>query len=194
HQPGRSRFRQAARRASRGVVSAARSFAFQTGAARVVFGGGVVAHLPEELDHLAKSRALIIGTPGRGPAIDQIRGTLGSRAAASYAAAVVHVPSAVVAEALRILRQARADCAVALGGGSAIGLAKALAREAAIPVIAIPTTYSGSEMTSVYGITEDERKVTGRDQRVAPSVVLYDPELTLDLPAATSAASGINAV
>src|SRR5207237_3468027 len=97
-QPGRNRFRQAARRASRGVVSAARSFAFQTGAARVVFGAGVVARLPEELDRLGKIRALVVGTPGRGPAIDQLRGILGSRAAGSYAAAAVHVPSAVVAE------------------------------------------------------------------------------------------------
>jgi maleylacetate reductase len=83
---------------------------------------------------------------------------------------------------------------VAVGGGSAVGLGKAIALEHGLPVIAVPTTYAGSEMTPVWGLTENGEKRTGRDQRVLPRSVLYDPELTLSLPAGMSATSGMNAM
>jgi alcohol dehydrogenase class IV len=87
-----------------------------------------------------------------------------------------------------------ADCAVAIGGGSTTGLGKAIALDSGLPIIAIPTTYAGSEMTPVYGITEGGMKKTGKDARVVPRAVIYDPELTLSLPAAMSLTSGINAI
>lgn len=88
-----------------------------------------------------------------------------------------------------------ADCCVAVGGGSTIGFGKAIAlTSAALPVVAVPTTYSGSEMTNIWGISEGGAKKTGRDVKVLPKAVIYDPSLTLDLPAKTSAASGMNAM
>jgi maleylacetate reductase len=87
-----------------------------------------------------------------------------------------------------------ADCAVAVGGGSTIGLGKAIALESAIPILAVPTTYAGSEMTPVYGITEAGLKRTGKDARVLPRTVLYDPRLSATLPLGMSIVSGMNAI
>jgi len=81
-----------------------------------------------------------------------------------------------------------------VGGGSAIGLAKIIARDLALPILALPTTYSGSEATPIWGTTEGDRKTTGRDTKVVPRTIIYDPELTLGLPAAVTAASGMNAI
>jgi maleylacetate reductase len=86
------------------------------------------------------------------------------------------------------------DCYVTIGGGSTIGLGKALALESGLPILAIPTTYAGSEMTSIYGITEGGSKRTGRDIKARPKTVLYDPGLTLSLPPKASGASGMNAL
>src|SRR5258706_1310386 len=81
-----------------------------------------------------------------------------------------------------------------MGGGSTIGFGKAIALTSALPIVAVPTTYSGSEMTTIWGISEGGAKKTGRDPKVMPRAVIYDPQLTLDLPAGVSAASGMNAM
>jgi maleylacetate reductase len=119
---------------------------------------------------------------------------LGPRAAALHAQAVIHVPREVAAAGLEAAREAKADGLIAVGGGSAIGLAKAIAHETALPILAIPTTYSGSEATTIFGLSEADRKVTGRDAKVLPRTIIYDPDLTLRLPPAVTAASGMNAV
>jgi maleylacetate reductase len=106
----------------------------------------------------------------------------------------MHVPIEVARRARDRAAELGADGCVAVGGGSAIGLGKAIALEHELPVIAIPTTYAGSEMTPVWGLTEGGQKRTGRDVRVLPRSVLYDAELTLTLPAGMSVASGLNAV
>src|SRR5215831_12865254 len=115
-------------------------------------------------------------------------------AAGAHAQAVVHVPKAVAEAGLTAARECRADGLVAVGGGAAIGLAKAMALTTGLTILAVPTTYSGSEATPIWGLSEDERKVTGRDPRVLPRTIVYDPELTLGLPPAVSAASGMNAI
>ena len=162
---------------------------------RVVFAAGALARLGEETERLGLSRALVVATPGSGERLGQkILEALGARAAGLHAQAVIHVPKAIAEAGLAAARGAKADGLVAAGGGSAIGLAKAIARETGMPIIAIPTTYSGSETTSIFGITDGARKVTGRDAKVMPRTIIYDPELTLGLPAAVSAASGMNAI
>jgi maleylacetate reductase len=106
----------------------------------------------------------------------------------------MHVPIEVARRAREVAADLGADGCVAVGGGSAIGLGKAIALEHGLPVIAVPTTYAGSEMTPVWGLTEGGQKRTGRDIRVLPKSVLYDPEMTLTLPAQMSATSGMNAI
>lgn len=162
---------------------------------RVVFAAGALLHTAEEAERLNFSRALIVATPGSGARLGQrLVDLLGARAAGLHAQAVVHVPKAVAAAGLEAARVANADGLVAVGGGAAIGLAKAIARERGLKILAVPTTYSGSEATPIFGLTDGERKITGRDAKVLPRTILYDPDLTLGLPAAVSAASGMNAI
>ena len=106
----------------------------------------------------------------------------------------MHVPVETAQRAAAEARAVDADLVVAVGGGSATGTAKAVARETGLPILAVPTTYAGSEMTPIWGLTEDGRKTTGRDLVVLPRTVVYDPELTVSMPAALSAASGMNAL
>ena len=119
---------------------------------------------------------------------------LGARAVGVFAKAVMHVPIETARQAREVATELRADCAVAIGGGSTIGLGKAIALESGMPIVAIPTTYAGSEVTTIYGITEDGLKKTGRDPKVLPRTVIYDPELTVSLPVSLSVTSAMNAV
>jgi len=162
---------------------------------RVVFAPGAVSQVGAEAARLAFQRALVVATPGSGERLGaRVVEELGTRAAGLHAHAVIHVPVAVAAAGVAAARAANADGLVAAGGGSAIGLAKAIARETGLPTIAVPTTYSGSEVTAVLGTTEGDRKVTVRDERVRARTVIYDPDLTLGLPPAVTAASGMNAL
>jgi maleylacetate reductase len=106
----------------------------------------------------------------------------------------MHVPMAIADTARQLARSVHADCAIAVGGGSTIGLAKAIALHSGLSILAIPTTYAGSEMTPIYGLTEGGVKRTGSDERVLPKTVIYDPELTLTLPVDLSITSGMNAM
>jgi len=162
---------------------------------RVVFASGALARVGEEAARLGIERALVIATPGSGARLGKaLVDILAARAAGLHAQAEVHVPKPVAEAGLAAARAAGVDGLVAAGGGAAIGLAKIIARNLALPIIAVPTTYSGSEATAIWGMSEGERKFTGKDERVLPRTIVYDPELTLALPAAVSAASAMNAV
>ena len=162
---------------------------------RVVFASGALSRVGDEAARLKIERALVIATPGSGARLGKkVVELLGPRAAGLHAQAVVHVPKAVAEAGLATARDKSADGLIAVGGGSAIGLAKAIALDTGLPILAIPTTYSGSEATPIIGMTDGERKITGRDVKVVPRTIIYDPDLTLGLPAAVSAASGLNAI
>ena len=169
-------------------------FVHETRASRVVFGPGTRRSLPRELEHLGIRRVLVLTTPEQAALGGQIAGLLGDRSVDVYSKAVMHVPAEVARAAVAAAAELGADGCLAVGGGSTIGLAKAIALESDLPIIAVPTTYAGSEMTPLYGITEAGLKKAGRDWRVAPRAVVYDPELTLTLPAALSMTSGMNAM
>jgi len=161
---------------------------------RVRFGAGVLAELAEEVAALGLDRILVLCSPEQEDTGQLVAGVLGERAAGVLAEARMHVPVEVARRARKTAAELGADGCVAVGGGSAIGLGKAIALEFALPVVAVPTTYAGSEMTPIWGLTEAAEKRTGRDRRVLPRSVLYDPELTVTLPAGLSAASGMNAI
>jgi len=136
----------------------------------------------------------VLSTPEQRASAEMVATLLGPRAAGVFDRAVMHVPIETAREARELAKKLGADCAVAIGGGSTTGLGKAIALDSGLPILAIPTTYAGSEMTPIYGITEAGLKKTGRDLRVLPRTVIYDPELTLSLPVALSVTSGINAI
>jgi maleylacetate reductase len=171
-----------------------RSFVYNGQPGRVVFGPGSISQLGKEIEALGARRALVLSTPEQRASAERIADMLGGKAAGIFDRAVMHVPIETAREAREIARKLDADCAVAVGGGSTTGLGKAIALDSGLPILAIPTTYAGSEMTPIYGITEGGLKKTGRDAKVLPRTVIYDPELTLTLPVPLSVTSGINAI
>jgi maleylacetate reductase len=170
-----------------------KDFVHQAAAARVVFGPGSIERLPAECTELGLTRVLVIAGGAASAAGDRAAELLGSRVAGRLGRVVQHVPEQLAADAVAATKAAGATGLCSVGGGSATGLAKAVAVELDLPIVAVPTTYAGSEATPVYGIT-GEQKRTATDPRVRPRVVIYDPALTVDLPAAATAASGYNAL
>lgn len=162
--------------------------------ARVLFGTGTLVQLGSEVERLGCSRALVLTTPNQCAQGLNIAAQLGPLAAGTYAGATMHTPVAITDEAMRAVENEAADCIVSAGGGSTIGLGKAIALRTDLPQIAIPTTYAGSEMTPVIGQTENGVKTTRRTRKVLPETVMYDVSLTLSLPPALAATSGMNAI
>lgn len=169
-------------------------FVFVAQPSRVMFGRGSLQRLAKEVEALGARRALVLCTPQQVEIAQAASVLLGSASAGVFSGAQMHVPIESARQARQQASAAGADCAVAIGGGSTVGLGKAIALESGLPIIAVPTTYAGSEMTSIYGITEAGVKKTGRDPRVLPKTVLYDPELSQHLPVPMSVVSGINAI
>ncbi|HDR9586954.1 TPA: maleylacetate reductase [Burkholderia stabilis] len=169
-------------------------FIYQARPARVIFGAGSLQHLEREVLALGAQRAIVLCTPEQRDLAQRIVERLGARAAGLYDRATMHVPVEIARDARAYAQSCDADCAIAIGGGSTIGLGKAIALESSLPILAIPTTYAGSEMTPIYGLTEGGVKRTGSDARVLPKTVIYDPELTVTLPVELSVTSGINAI
>jgi maleylacetate reductase len=171
-----------------------RAFVHRALAARVRFGVGALEQLADEVDAVGLTRVVVICGPSHQELGRRVADLLGERAVALLPEARMHVPVEVAHRAGEVAASVEADGCVAVGGGSAIGLGKAVALERALPVVAVPTTYAGSEMTPVWGLTEDAVKRTGREQRVQPVAVVYDPSLTLSMPAELTATSGMNAL
>ena len=170
------------------------AFTYDMLPSRVIFGVGCLDKLPEEIERLGAHRALVLSTPEQRKEGLQMVDRLGARAVGLFDQAVMHVPIEIAEQAREQAKALGADCCVAVGGGSTTGLAKAIALVSTLPILAIPTTYAGSEMTPIWGITESGLKKTGRDPRVLPKTVLYDPTLTVTMPPMLSATSGMNSI
>jgi maleylacetate reductase len=171
-----------------------RSFVYDQPATRVLFGVGSLDRLADEVTRLGAHRVVVLSTPEQRSDAEEAARRLGAMSAGIFSKAVMHVPIETARAARDVAKQLDADCYVAIGGGSTIGLGKAIALETGMPILAVPTTFAGSEMTPIYGLTEDGIKKTGRDRRVLPRTVLYDPALTLTLPATIAGPSGMNAI
>jgi maleylacetate reductase len=169
-------------------------FVYTSLPARVIFGSGTLSTLSAEIQRLGCARAVLLSTPGRAAEVHQLARQIDGLCAGVFAEARMHTPVAVSEQAIEAIRRWGGDCTVAFGGGSAIGLAKAIALRTDLPQIVIPTTYAGSEVTQLLGETQDGSKTVQRSLAVLPEVVLYDVDLTLSLPADVSAASGMNAL
>jgi maleylacetate reductase len=161
---------------------------------RIVFADGAIAAVSEELDRLNLRRAMLIAAEYDQALCEQGQAALGSRLSLTWTEVRQHVPSGLVARATEAASANNIDVLVTVGGGSTIGLGKAVAVNTGLPLVTVPTTYSGSEMTPIYGITTESNKKTARDNNALPAVVVYDPELLSTLPAAVLGPSGINAL
>jgi maleylacetate reductase len=171
------------------------SFIYDALAGRVVFGVGAArTALGSEVERLGGTRVLLIATPREEPVARELTAPLVSIIVATFTGVRPHIPVEVADAARALAAEHRVDLVLTIGGGSTTGTAKAVALTTGIPVLAVPTTYAGSEVTAVWGMTQAQRKTTGFDLKVLPRTVIYDPELTLSLPAAVSAVSGLNAM
>lgn len=171
-----------------------RSFIYEALPARVIFGPGALDQLPAEIERLRLAKVMVLSTPHHRKVSEAAAAALGARSAGVYDQVVMHVPLETAQAARDEARLRGAEGCVALGGGSTIGLGKAIALAFGLPIVAVPTTYAGSEMTPIWGLTENGVKKTGRDLKVLPRTVIYDPGLTLSLPVGLSVASGLNAI
>jgi len=168
------------------------NFEYRSYPNRVYFGSGEMQLLPGLLKNYQK--IMLIATKRMTNKIDQLAAALGAGRVIHFSNIIQHVPDTVVMEAAVFREKHQPDILVAIGGGSAIGLAKALALEKYIPQVAIPTTFSGSEQTNIYGISSAGTKRTGRDDKVLPGIVMYDPELILTMPKHLAVTSAMNAM
>jgi maleylacetate reductase len=182
-------------------------FRYVSYAQDVVFAPGSLAQLSESVERFGWERLLLCTSHSLQVRVDSLKSSLGERLVATFDHIQPHVQDVQVDQVLRLALQYEIDAIIGMGGGSPIGMAKAVSYAVAtgfskekpfIPVIAIPSTYAGSEMTAVYGITHSRenppRKVTVSDLNITPRLVIYDPELTLDLPPELTASTGINAL
>lgn len=169
-------------------------------AQEVIFAQGELARLRAAVERRGWQRLMLCTSQSMraGGWVDKIEASLGEKLVAIFDNVQPHVQDVQVHEALALAQETNASAIIGMGGGSPIGMAKVVGFQLHFPILAIPTTYAGSEMTPVYGITHTDenppRKVTVNDPRIVPSLVLYDPELTVDLPPALTSSTGINAL
>nr|WP_221230934.1 maleylacetate reductase [Sphingobium subterraneum] len=171
-----------------------RHFSYSPAPARVVFGSGTRHDLAKEVESLGKHRLLLLSTAEQSAQAQEIASVLGSRVVGHFPEAAMHTPVDVTEKAMSLVNALTVDGILSVGGGSTIGLGKAIAIRTDLDQIVLPTTYAGSEMTPILGETNEGLKTTRSDQRIRPEVVIYDVDLTLDLPVAMSISSGLNAI
>jgi maleylacetate reductase len=171
-----------------------RPFCYAGSPAQIVFGNDSIGSVGAWIAKAGRKRALVLSTPHQKADAEELANKIGELACGVFSGAVMHTPVEVTEAAMKVVLDTAADCVVSLGGGSTTGLGKAIAYRNDIFQIVVPTTYAGSEVTPILGQTEGGRKTTMRDAKILPEIVIYDPSLTLGLPVAMSATSGLNAM
>jgi maleylacetate reductase len=169
-------------------------FSFHSDPVRIAFGPGAIASLREEADRHKMTRLMVLCSKSRQDFARRVTTDIADIRVDFCDAAVPNMPRAAFDRIVDDIKRLKVDGFIAVGGGSPIGLAKAAAATTKVPYIAIVTTYSGSEMASNWHIGQADNRITGRDRAALPATAIYDPELTLELPARVSAASGVNAM
>ena len=170
------------------------SFVYDALPGRVLFGAGTVARLAEEAERLGMGRAAILCSPGRRDEAARAMAGFAQGAAFLCDASLTNIPREAYDRAMGEVAAERADGLIAFGGGSPIGLGKAVAANTGLPLVAVATTYSGSERASNWYIGTGPAREQGAGPTALPACVIYDPDLTVGLPSAVSAASGMNAM
>ena len=169
-------------------------FRYTGHAARVTFGRGTLDGLRNEVERLGGTRVLVVHDPSLAPATDRAAASLGRLLVARFDGVAMHTPVEVTEKAIAVVRDAEVDCVVSIGGGSSTGLGKAIVLRTGLPLVAVPSTYAGSEVTPVLGETADGAKTTQTNDAVLPKAVVYDVDLTLGMPVRLSVTSGVNAM
>lgn len=170
------------------------SFEYNANPGRVVFGSGTLQKLPDEISRLGLKAPLVLSTPQQVNQADSVKNVLQGQVAGIFTEATMHTPTHITDKAVEYAKAQQADSVISIGGGSTIGLGKAISFRTGMPHICIPTTYAGSEMTPILGETAEGMKKTRSDPKILPGTVIYDVDLTMSLPTGMSATSGVNAI
>jgi alcohol dehydrogenase class IV len=170
------------------------SYEYKANPSHVIFGSGTLAKIPAELERLGLSKPLVLSTPQQTSQAEDVKRILEGKVAGLFGEATMHTPVNITEKALEVAKSSGADCIISIGGGSTIGLGKAISFRTGLYHLTIPTTYAGSEVTPILGETQDGRKTTKSDPKILPGTVIYDVDLTMTLPAGLTATSGINAI
>jgi alcohol dehydrogenase class IV len=170
------------------------AFEFNPNPGRVIFGSGTIQKLPDEILRLKLKAPLVLSTPWQVGQAETVKAVLNGQVAGLFSEATMHTPIQVTNKALEYARAQGADSVISIGGGSTVGLGKAICVRTGLPHICIPTTYAGSEMTPILGETTDGLKTTRSDPKILPGTVIYDVDLTMSLPVEMSTTSGVNAI
>src|SRR5215471_788409 len=143
-------------------------FSYQSFSNKVYFGENYLPKLPEIVQEIGSKNLFVIlrDVPQTKSIVQSLLSVFAESQLTLFYEIVQHVPKTMVEKALKLAEQKQSDLIIAIGGGSAIGLAKGIALETEFPIVAIPTTYAGSEMTNVYGISEGGVKTVGKDIKV----------------------------
>jgi maleylacetate reductase len=170
------------------------AFTYHSDPVRIVFGTGAIAALRAEADLHKISRLLVLCSPTRTDLARRLIEPVADRCLGFCETAGQTMPRAAFDRIVADIKRHQANGFIVIGGGSPIGLAKAVAATTGIAYIAIVTTYSGSEMAARWYVGVADDRVNGESVAALPATAIYDPELTLDLPPVVSAASGMNAM
>lgn len=169
-------------------------FEYNVSPARIIFGSGILPKIIDEVKRQQLTAVLVLSTPEQVGHASSLKEILKDSFAGVFSEATMHTPLATTEKALEYAKSVHADSIVSVGGGSTIGLGKAISIRTGWPHICIPTTYAGSEMTPILGETQDGRKMTRSDPKILPGTVIYDVDLTMSLPVGISLTSGVNAI
>ena len=161
---------------------------------RVVFGYGALNALRDEVERLSLTRPMVICSPGRIHLGQELADQIKPAKAHVCDAGLTAMPEEAYRRVMAEIEAEKCDGIIAVGGGSPVGLLKAAAAHALLPAIAVVTSYSGSEMAANWYYRSGGEQIGGASRDALPKTVIYDPELTLSLPVALSAASGMNAM
>ncbi|KAF1982858.1 Dehydroquinate synthase-like protein [Aulographum hederae CBS 113979] len=149
-------------------------FVYTTAPSRVIFGTETLIKLPEVLSRQGSKAAVILCTPQQTDLAARVQILIEDTAVGVFKEATMHTPTDMIQKALSYASGQKADCIISAGGGSTIGLEKAISIRTGLPHICIPTTYAGSEMTPILGETVNGLKPTRRDPKILPGTVIYD--------------------
>lgn len=170
------------------------SFIYQSNPARVIFGSGTINKIPEELSRLNLTKPFLLCTPQQVMQVEQLEKVIGGTVVGKFTEATMHTPVEVTEKAVASVTSSGADCVLSIGGGSTIGLGKAISFRTGLYHLTIPTTYAGSEVTPILGETENGLKTTKSNPKILPGTVVYDVDLTMTLPIGLSLVSGVNSI
>jgi alcohol dehydrogenase class IV len=169
-------------------------FSYQSFPNKVYFGEVYLTKLPDIIKEIGGKKLFVIASNRTKAIVDDIIQSFGNENITVFSEIIQHVPKTMVEKALAAATKNQSDIIIAIGGGSAIGLAKGVALHTDLSILAIPTTYAGSEMTNTYGISSDGVKTVAKDLKVLPKTVIYIPSLTADMPLSLAATSSMNAM